>query len=140
MPHCTARMAKRKANMSQPDSHNTQVPPVRKPPPEGHAGSMPTSDERLWATLAHLAILVVSIIGPLVIWLLKKEESRFVEDQAKEALNFQLSVLIVGLISTVTCVGPFVVLVGGIAFAILAAMEANKGVCYRYPYTFRLVQ
>ena len=126
--------------MSEPYSDNSQVPPVRTAPPAGKDASMPTSDDRLWATLAHLSILVLSIIGPLIIWLIKKEESRFIDDQAKEALNFQISVLIVSLISTVTCVGPFVVLVGGIVFGVLAAMECNKGVYYRYPYTFRLIQ
>ena len=90
--------------------------------------------------MAHLAILVFSIFGPLIIWLVKKDESHFVNDQAKEALNFQLSVLIVSLISTVTCVGPLVVLVGGIVFGVLAAMEANRGVYYRYPYTIRMIQ
>jgi uncharacterized Tic20 family protein len=120
-------------------STDPKEPPVR-PAPEGKDSSMPTSDERLWALLAHLAILVLSIIGPLIIWLVKKDESRFVEDQAKEALNFQISVLIVSLISLVTCIGPFVVAIGAIIYGILAAMEANKGVYYRYPYTFRLIQ
>jgi uncharacterized Tic20 family protein len=135
-----AQKINHQTNMSQPHPDNPQVPPVRTTPPEGKEPLMPTSDERLWATLAHLSILVISIVGPLIIWLIKKEESRFVEDQAKEALNFQISFVIVFLISSVTCLGPLVVLVGGIIFGILAAMESNRGVYYRYQFTFRLIQ
>ncbi len=100
---------------------------------------MPNSDERLWATLAHVAILVFAVFGPLIIWLVKKQESQFVEDQAKEALNFQLAVLIAQLVLVPTCIGPLVVVIVGIVYAVIAAMEANKGVYYRYPYTIRMI-
>ncbi len=99
-----------------------------------------SSDERLWATLAHLAIVAVAINGPLVIWLVKKEESTFVADQAKEALNFQITVLIVAIVLIVTFIGPMIIGICGIVYGILAGMEANKGVYYRYPYTLRLVK
>ena len=101
-----------------------------------------TSDEKLWALLAHLSYFVVGIIGPLVIMLVKKEESTFIEDQAKEALNFQLSVMIASLVCGVTCVlAPLaiVIAIGGIVYSVIAAMESNKGKKYRYPYTFRMV-
>lgn len=126
--------------MSQAAPDNPQIPPVRNAPPQGKDASATTSDERLWATLAHLSILVAAIVGPLIIWLIKKEESRFVEDQAKEALNFQITFVIAFLVSSVTCLGPIVVLVGGIVFGVLAAMESNRGVYYRYQLTFRLIQ
>jgi uncharacterized Tic20 family protein len=74
---------------------------------------------------------------------MKKEESPFVEDQAKEALNFQLAVMIAALICTATCIGIIllpVVGIGALVYCILAALEANKGVYYRYPYTLRLIQ
>ena len=99
-----------------------------------------SSDERTWATLAHLSIVVVALVGPLVVWLVKKEESKFVEDQAKEALNFQITVLIASLVLLVTFIGPLIVGVGALVYGIIAGMEANKGVCYRYPYTLRLVK
>ena len=99
-----------------------------------------SSDERLWATLAHLSIAVAAVVGPLVIWLVKKDESPFVADQAKEALNFQLSVFIASLVLLITIVGPAVVGICGLVYAILAGMEANKGVNYRYPYTLRLIK
>lgn len=99
-----------------------------------------SSDDRLWATLAHLSIVAVALIGPLVIWLVKKEESPFVEDQAKEALNFHISVFIASLVLMITFVGPAVIGICAVVYGIIAGMEANKGVYYRYPYILRLVK
>jgi len=99
--------------------------------------------------LAHLSSLIalllggLTFLGPLIVWLLKKDQSAFVGDQAKEALNFQIAVLIVSLICSITCVGLIlvpVVIVADIVFTIMGAMEANKGVYYRYPYTIRLIK
>ena len=87
----------------------------------------------------------LSFLGPLLVWLIKKDQSPFVADQAKEALNFQISVTIALLISAVTifvCVGLIllpVVFIASVVFSIIAAMEANKGVYYRYPYTVRFI-
>ena len=99
-----------------------------------------TDDERLWAMLAHLSIFVFGIFGPLIIWMIKKEESAFIEDQAKEALNFQLSVLLLNLILVVTCVGPMIVGVAAIVYGVIAGMEANKGIAFRYQYTYRFIK
>ncbi len=112
-----------------------EQPPIRIPV---------TDDERLWAVFAHLSILIglTTIFGPLVIWLVKKEQSAFVDDQAKEALNFQLSCLITSLVTAATCLlAPLalVIIVGGIVYGVIAGIEANKGNMYRYPYTFRLI-
>src|SRR5687768_12004866 len=118
------------------------MPPPEKPP------YVPTEDERMWGMLAHLSGLIASLLGglsflgPLVVWLIKKEQSPFVADQAKEALNFQLAAMITALICLVTCVGAIlipVIGIGALVFAIIGGMEANKGVYYRYPYTFRLI-
>jgi uncharacterized Tic20 family protein len=124
---------------------DTQAVP---PKPDG----TPTADERQWALLAHLSGLIASAIGgmaflgPLVIWLVKKDQSAFVADQAKEALNFQIAVtialLVGGVIAFLTCVGILllpVIGIGSLVFSIIAALEANKGVAYRYPYTIRLI-
>ncbi len=84
-------------------------------------------------------------MGPLLVWLIKKDQSPFVADQAKEALNFQIAVTIALLISAVSifvCIGVIlvpVVFIGSIVFSIIAALEANKGVYYRYPYTVRFI-
>lgn len=112
--------------------------------PDKPSGS-PSQDDRTWGLLAHLSSLIGGFIGPLVIWLVKKEESPFVADQAKEALNFQIAVLIASVIcaaSTLVLIGFLlmpVVLIGNIVYTVIAAMEANKGVAYRYPYTIRLI-
>jgi uncharacterized Tic20 family protein len=128
------------------DSHFTPPLPELKPVME------PTPDERQWALLAHLSGLIasflggMSFLGPLIVWLIKKDQSAFVADQAKEALNFQIAVTIALVVSfavgAATCVGFLlipVIGIGSLVFAIIAAMEANKGVVYRYPYTIRLV-
>lgn len=101
-----------------------------------------TSEDRTWALLAHLSPILFGFIGPLVIWLIYKDKSPFVNDQAKEALNFQLAVMIAALICTATCIGVLLVPVigiGALVYSILAGMEANKGVYYRYPYTLRMI-
>ena len=121
--------------------------PVGGPLPE-KPQYVPTPDERTWGLLAHLSPLLGSLVGlpflgPLVVWLIKKDESPFIADQAKESLNFQIAVLIAVLICTATCVGIIVlpvVIVGALVYEILAAVEANKGVYYRYPYTLRLIK
>ncbi len=109
-------------------------------------------ESRMWAMLAHLSALsgfVIpfgNIIGPLIIWLVKRDEMSFVNDQAKEALNFNISMTIYGLISAVlilVIVGFLMLAVLGVAwlvFAIVAAVKANEGIAYRYPLTLRLVK
>jgi len=107
---------------------------------------VPNADDRTWGMLAHLSGLLASLLGgmtflgPLVVWLIKKDSSPFMDDQGKEALNFHLACLILFFVSAITCIGPFVVLIGMIVYSILGGMEANKGVYYRYPYTFRLIK
>jgi hypothetical protein len=105
----------------------------------------------MWAMLAHLSALsgfiipFGSILGPLIIWLIKRDEMSFVNDQAKEALNFNISMTIYMLVSLVlvfVVIGIPLMIVLGIAWlvlAILAAVKANEGVAYRYPLTLRLV-
>lgn len=104
---------------------------------------------RLWATVCHLAALVGYIIpmghvlGPLVVWLLKRNDSPFVDDQGKEALNFQLSLTIYGMIAALlvfVLIGlPLLLalMVIQVVFVIVAAVKANEGQAYRYPMTIR---
>lgn len=116
--------------MSFDPQYNPQKPQF------GHA----TDDERMWAMFAHLSPLVgLGFIGPLIIWLVKKDQSAFVEDQAKEALNFSLAVMIASVVLLITCIGPFIILIGSMVYAIIAGIEANKGTYYRYPYTIRMI-
>src|SRR5450756_990054 len=65
----------------------------------GPAAPMSDSDQRLWATLAHIGPIILSFIAPLVIWLVYRERGRYVEDQSKEALNFQITLAITYIVS-----------------------------------------
>lgn len=115
-------------------------------------GGAPSSQERTWGMLCHLlafAGIVVpfgNIIGPLVMWLVKKEESAFVDYHGKEALNFQITVTlatIASLLLSFVIIGiPLLVLVwlANIVFIILATVAANKGEYYRYPVSLRLIK
>ena len=114
--------------------------------------SQPTKDERTWAMLSHFSALCMfifpfgNILAPLIIWLIKKEEMSFVEDQAKEVLNFQISMTIYLLISGILCfilIGiPFVIGLGifNVIITIIAGIKANDGKTYRYPINLRLIK
>ena len=102
------------------------------------------------AMLAHLLGGITCLLGPLIIWLIKKDESPFVNDQGKEAVNFQLSILLgyvlAGILSFIPIVNCFTWLffpafgIAGLVFGILGCLEANKGVVYRYPYALRFIK
>lgn len=115
-------------------------------PPKPDLGT-PTEEERTWGMLAHLSALIAGlvalpILGPLIVWLMYKDKSAFVADQAKEALNFQIAVLVAVVVLSVTCIGlPLVIVVaiGALIYEIIGGMEAHEGVVYRYPYTIRFI-
>lgn len=96
--------------------------------------------------LGHALTGVGHILGPLIIWLIKKEESPFVGDQAKEALNAQISFTIYGLVAGALCfvlIGfplLFALVIFDLVIVILAAIKANDGIRYRYPFILRLVK
>jgi hypothetical protein len=123
-------------------------PPGHQAPPPGYAAAAPMSDtdQRLWAMLSHLGGILFGIIPSLVIWLVYKDKSRFVEEQAKEALNFQITILIGMVVSgvlTLILIGFVLMAVIGIAdlvFCIIAGLAANKGEAYRYPFALRLIK
>jgi uncharacterized Tic20 family protein len=100
----------------------------------------------MMATLAHVLGIFTSFVGPLIIWMVKKDQSPFVDDQGKEALNFQLTLLIGYLVSaaaTVICIGPIIALgisVVAIIFGVMAGVAANKGEAYRYPLNIRFIK
>lgn len=113
-------------------------------------GKASEADEKLFGMLAHLLGIVSSFIGALVIWQIKKEESPFVADQGKEALNFQITIaigyvalMLLSFIPFVGCFTSIVILLVGVAslvFSILGGLDANKGKVYRYPFALRLVK
>jgi len=123
------------------------------PAPPAAPGTPPTQDERTWGMIAHLsafAFFIVPpigiILGPLIVWLVKRDQTVFVATQAKEALNFNISVVI----GAVVCWILLFVLIGFLLFValgiswlaltIIAAIKASEGVAYRYPVSLRLVR
>ncbi|MGN6507721.1 MAG: DUF4870 domain-containing protein [Tepidisphaeraceae bacterium] len=109
-------------------------------------------DAKLWGMLAHLSALAGLVIpfgfviGPLVVWLVKKNEFPFVDDQGKESLNFQITVtiaLVVSFLLIFVLVGFLLLPVVGITalvFCVIAAVQANNGVRYRYPLSIRFIK
>jgi len=126
------------------------IPTTATPP------ALPAKDERLWATLAHLSAFAIyftgigHLVGPLVIWLAKRSGNPFIDDQGREALNFQITwtimmaancILFITIIGAVIAVPLFYVLpVYHVVCMIIAAIKANDGVAFRYPLTLRLIK
>ena len=140
----------------------TDIDELTSPPPSS-AGT-PSAEERQWAMFAHLSSILAGLLtsfviagagcflGPMVIWLIKKDSMPFVDVQGKEALNFNILVAIVlfvlfvltlvtlgiGIIVT----GPLMFLVGifWLVFTIIAGIKAKNGENYRYPFSLRLIK
>ncbi|MHC9084531.1 DUF4870 domain-containing protein [Luteimonas sp. RIT-PG2_3] len=138
------------------DFNDTIPPPV--------SDGVPPADQRQWAMIAHLSSLVGAVVtagwagsigcflGPLIIWLVKKDTMPFVDDQAKEALNFNITLagvfLILFMAGVLTLFIGFIVIlpimfiigIAALVFIVIAAIKANEGVAYRYPFTIRLIK
>jgi uncharacterized protein len=112
-----------------------------------------SSEQNTWAMLCHLTafsgligIPFGHILGPLIVWLVKKDQYPLVDQNGKESLNFQISVSIYGIVVALLCfvvVGFFLIpilVIFWIVYMILGSIAANKGEVYRYPLTIRLVQ
>lgn len=116
------------------------------------AGAESDKNARLWGMLCHLAGLAGfafpfgNIILPLIFWQLKKNEYSFVDAQGREAVNFQISMSIYGLVTIplfFLCVGPFLlaaVAIVDLVFLVVAAIKANNGESYQYPLTIRFIK
>jgi uncharacterized Tic20 family protein len=145
----------------------TQAPPPIQPPPPVTPSAPapppppnPESQARMWNMLCHLSALAGfigvpfgNVLGPLIIWQIKKNEIPSVDIHGKAALNFQLTVLIaalaaavVGFILSVVCIGfvfffvAAAIGIAGLVFAIIAGIKANDGKDYKYPYSFEFVK
>lgn len=95
------------------------------------------------AMLAHLLGILTSFIGPLIIWLVKKDEKGYATAQSVEALNFQITVCILYVGLTITVIGAIIVplvWIGAMVLSIIAGMKANDGENYRYPFALRLIK
>jgi len=129
-------------------------------PPQPPASPAPTptvNDERMWAMLGHLSAFsafitgIGCVLGPLLVWLIKRDTLPFAGEQAKEALNFNITCVIAGValcIFAMITLGigliiviplGFVLFAGWFVLTIVAAVKANAGEHYRYPFTLRLV-
>jgi hypothetical protein len=105
-------------------------------------------DDKTMALIGHLSGIVAGFIGPLVIWLINKDKADkdWLNDQAKEALNFQITIFIAHMVAGVLwmvligmLITPALVL-ANIILCIMAGMKANEGVAYRYPFAIRLIK
>ncbi|WLH35555.1 DUF4870 domain-containing protein [Pseudomonas sp. FP2196] len=112
----------------------------------------PSQQVRQWAMFCHLSALLGiwipfgTLIGPLILWQMKREMDPFIDAQGKEALNFQITVAIASAISILLMliiVGFFLyglVAIGSIVLAVIGGVKANEGFPYRYPFTWRLIK
>jgi uncharacterized Tic20 family protein len=113
----------------------------------------PTENERTWGMLAHLSALaglvmplIGIVLGPLAVWLARRDDSPFVAAHAKEALNFNLSVLL----AAIACMLLMLVFVGfllgtalfvaWLVMTLVAAIKASEGETYRYPFSLRFIR
>ena len=125
------------------------LPPDTTPPsiPTTSPATPISSDDKLWSIFCHLSLLFgVGFILPLIVYLIKKQDSPVTAENAKEALNFHISVYLYLFISFLLCflfIGFLLLPVIGIAslvLAIVACLKVSEGVTYRYPMTIRLVE
>jgi len=145
--------------MNDPMNDSPSAIPPPEPPVAPPVSSGATNDERQWALFTHLSALLGflipfgNVLGPLIFWQIKKNESSFIDDQGKEALNFQITfslvmiglvfvgtILLVVLIGFIFYIAAFVAGVAWLVLSILAGIRANNGEYYRYPWTWRLVK
>jgi uncharacterized Tic20 family protein len=129
----------------------TPPPPAAAPPTTGGETTVPeiqsTPDERQMAMFAHWGGMLpfIGILVPMALWAMKMGQSPYIEDQAKESLNLQINVLMLDIITAVTCmiyIGyvlfPSVVLTNAL-WCFLAGAAAKEGKVYRYPFNIRYI-
>ncbi|MBD8092503.1 DUF4870 domain-containing protein [Pseudomonas fluorescens] len=112
----------------------------------------PSYEVRQSAMLCHLAAFLGfvfpfgSVVGPLILWQMKKEVDPFIDDQGKEALNFQITVAIAWMACIVLAFAVigfflmFALAIATVVLTIIGSIKANKGIAYRYPLTWRVVK
>ncbi len=147
--------AEQETSAEQPKSVQEESVSAKQPETvqESPGSKVVNKDARMWAMICHLAALaglvvpvVGCIIGPLIVWQIKKEDFPFVDEQGKEAVNFQISMLIYGIVAGLlcfVCVGFVLapaVAIFDLVFLLIAAVKANNGEHYRYPLTIRFIK
>ena len=141
------------SEQNAPEGAGTPPPPPGTPSgPTGEPQLVgpDTADSKTMAMLCHLLVIFTGFIGPLIIWLIKKGESKFIDQQGKEALNFALTILIASVALVVLWFIPIIGWVAGclawpalmacnIVFGILSTIKVNNGEPYRYPVCIRFI-
>jgi len=131
-------------NTNQPAEEPQEQPAAEESKQEEQAVQEISNDSKNMAMLCHLLAIFTSFIAPLIIWLIKKETDPFVDRHGKEALNFQIFIVIAFAISTIiVCLAPFlypIIAVFNTIFCIIASIKASKGEEYRYPLPFRFLK
>jgi len=113
--------------------------------PSGSVPPLTQEQDRQWASFAHLGG-ILGFLPALIIWLVFKDRGEFTNQQAKEALNFQLTIVIayiVGTVLTVIFIGTFITMAAwavSLIFSIIAFTKAKEGVAYRYPIIIRMIK
>lgn len=105
----------------------------------------PTSEEKTMALLSHVLTLVIGVgfLAPLIIYLIKKDESSFVSASAKESLNFQITLYIIIIGLFITVIGIFlvwIIAIFALVLVIIATIKTSEGKLYRYPFALRLIK
>ncbi|QRY80338.1 DUF4870 domain-containing protein [Pseudomonas sp. PDNC002] len=112
----------------------------------------PSQEARQWAMFCHFAAFLGfifpfgNLLGPLIVWQVKRESDPFIDQQGKEALNFQITVTLAVLVSfllMLVVIGFFLlglVSIGALVLTIIAGVKANEGLDYRYPFTWRPIK
>ena len=142
-------MAKKEEPVETPENPEVPKVPEETSQAEQETGAEPaeiSKDARNMAMLCHLLAIFTGFVAPLIIWLIKKGEEPFVDQQGKEALNFQITVILAMFVAgllTFICIGVpllFAIPVADLVFCIIASIKASNGVAYRYPVSLRLVK
>jgi uncharacterized Tic20 family protein len=141
-------MTEMNENPQAPDNAGAEQTsqPVDEAQPADAGQAAVGKDDTNMAMLCHILAIFTGFLGPLIIWLIKKDDSPYVDRQGKEALNFQLTILIAWVASgllAMACIGFVLMPVVGIVdlvFCILAAVKSSRGEEYRYPVCIRFVK
>jgi uncharacterized Tic20 family protein len=135
--------------MTEPDNNQYQPPPANQyqPPPPQHSGQpMRPDEERTWSLVAHVGTIIFGFLAPLIVLLVKGNDSPTVRAHAVESLNFQITatigyvasyILMFVLIGFITLPAIWII---AVVFAIMATMAASNGKPYKYPFALRLVK
>ena len=116
-------------------------------PPPAPSGA-PSEDQKTLALITHISGIVLGFIVPLIIWLINKDQADkgFINDQAKEALNFQITLLfvyVIGIVLSIILIGALINLAAWVAcvvLSIIAGVKAHQGEAYSYPFAIRLIK